>query len=435
MKRLIIADLIKWKQKDKPKPLILRGARQVGKSYTVLEFGREHFKNVVVVNFEKQSSLGEIFSGDIDVKDIIARLEMALDTRILPQDTLLFFDEIQSCPRALSALRYFKEDAPEYRVIAAGSLLDFALTEISFPVGRVSWLTLYPMTFLEFLWALGESSLAKLVREEPRRIDDVLHRKLLGMVKKYGIVGGMPEAVAEYIGSRSYLECQEVHRELVDTYRRDFAKYAPKARVPQLLKVIEQIPKHVGQQIKYTTLDRDSRTEETKAAVSLLERARVIHRVAATSGHGLPLGAEASDKIFKEIFLDVGLMQTVCGINWKDIPDAGDFVAINDGALAEQFTGQELLALQADADELFYWRREERGSQAEVDFVIARNGGVAPIEVKSGARGHLKSLALFRETYRPQEMFVVSSRSYAVEDGMTFVPLYFLAGLVGHRGT
>lgn len=431
MKRLISKKLLDWQRQKEPKPLIIRGARQVGKSYAVRELGEAHFKNLVTINFEKQTSLNEIFAGDLDIKNIIARLELVLGTRIFPHDTLLFFDEIQRCPRAILALRYFKEDAPEYRVIAAGSLLDFALSEISFPVGRVSWLTLHPMTFLEFLWALGKDALAELIQEEPHALDNAVHQKLLGLVKNFGIVGGMPEVVQDYGNTGSLLKCQNGHRDLIDTYKQDFPKYASKARYPQMLKVIEQIPKYVGQQIKYTSLDRDSRAQEVKEAILLLERAQIIHRVSATSGQGLPLGAEASTKIFKEIFLDIGLMQTLCGIDWQSIPESNDFIVINNGALAEQFVGQEILALQKNVNDLFYWHRNERSSQAEVDFVFAHKGFATPIEVKSSARGHLKSLQLFCDHYKPKQAFVVSSRPFLQDGDIAFVPFYFLTGIFG----
>lgn len=431
MKRSITSELLLWQQRSDFKPLIVRGARQVGKSHAIEEFGAAYFDKVVTINFEKKASLIEIFAGDFDVKNIVARLEFAVGQRILPHKTLLFFDEIQRCPRAIMALRYFKEDAPEYRVIAAGSLLDFVLGEISFPVGRVSWLTMHPMTLVEFFWAIGEDMLAELIQHSPHLLDNVVHQKLMGLVKRFGIVGGMPEVVKKYCLTGSLLECQNSQRDLLETYQQDFSKYAPKARYPQLLQVIEQIPKHVGQQIKYSTLDPASRSQEVKEAVVLLERAQIIHRVSATSGQGLPLGAEASAKIFKEIFLDVGLMQTMCGINWQNISEAEDFTAINNGALAEQFVGQELLAIQKNVRELFYWRRDERSSRAEVDYVFAYQGFVAPIEVKSGARGHLKSLQLFCDTYYPKKAFVVSSRPFMKDGNMTFVPLYFLAGMVG----
>lgn len=426
MKRHAEAQLLSWKQEPHAKPLIIRGARQVGKSYLVEQFGKSHFAQLLTFNFEKQPSLAEIFAADFNVVEILQKLEFISNARIIPGETLLFFDEIQRCPRAITALRYFKEEKPDLRVIAAGSLLDFALKEISVPVGRVGYLHLHPMSFLEFLEALGETLLlASLQRGNLPRQNDVVHARLLNLVRQYAIVGGMPEAVKTYLDTRSFIAVGTVHGDLVESFRQDFSKYARQARYPQLLKILEQIPKRVGTQIKYAHLDPDSRSNETKDALLLLERAQVVHRVRATSGSGLPLGAEASEKIFKAIFVDIGLMQNLCGIEWGRIADSEDFIKINEGALAEQFVGQELLAYSGSVPPaLYYWRREAQNSSAEIDYVIAKDGKVCPVEVKSATGGRLKSLRLFCDAYAPPRTYVVSSRPYETADGMSWIPFY-----------
>lgn len=426
MFRQIESHLLDWKKSPARKPLLLRGARQVGKTYIIRKFGQEHFKNILVADFEKRPSLNEIFSGDLHVGEILQKLELVLGERIHPQETLLFFDEIQKCPRALMALRYFKEEKPDLPVIATGSLLDFALTEISVPVGRITYLQLHPLSFHEFLAAIGEDLLKDHLREHPFPADPLIHAKLLGLVKKYIMIGGMPESINAYLKSSSMKEVGQVHLDLIESFRQDFSKYATQANFPHLLKVMDQVPKLVGQQIKYTSIDSESRSEETKKAVLLLERAQIIHRVRSTSGHGLPLGAESSEKIFKAIFLDVGLMQTICGILWSHISDKEELTRINEGSLAEQFVGQELMANASITQPvpLYYWKREFRGSSAEVDYLIAHEGEASPIEVKSAVSGRLKSLHLFCEKYHPKNAFVVSSHPFQKRDHITWIPLY-----------
>lgn len=426
MKRHIELDLLNWKNSPTRKPLIFRGARQTGKTYTIKKFGNENYKNFVVADFEKRPELNEIFSGTLDPREIVQQLERIFGSRIQSPDTLLFFDEIQRCPRAIMALRYFKEEWPELSVIAAGSLLELAMSEISVPVGRVTYLHMFPLSFAEFLVALNETLLAEYLEKNWGPTDDVIHKKLLGLVRKYACIGGMPEAVNRYVSTGSLLEACQVHAEIIESFRDDFSKYGKKIPVQYLQKVMSQIPRFVGQQIKYVKLDQETRSRDIKLALEFLEKAKIAHRVLATSAAGLPLGASAADATFKAIFLDIGLMQTLCGVNWNMIPDKEDFLSINQGALAEQFVGQEILASQPcnKNEELYYWKREGKNAQAEVDFLLAYQGGVAPVEVKNASSGRLRSLHLLRDQYHPTHSFVVSSHPYAQCDGITWIPLY-----------
>lgn len=426
------SDFLKeWKNTNDRKPLIVRGARQVGKSYCIETFGKENFASVVVVDFEKSPQVAKVFAGDLDAKAIVAELELIFKVRIQTGTTLVFFDEIQKCPRAITALRYFYEQWPKLAVIAAGSLLDFVLNEVSIPVGRVSFATLYPLSFAEFLVALGEEGLFKHI-QSGAKISLALHEKLLALVRTYMIVGGMPRAVATYLSERSFLSVQRVHSELVESYKQDFAKYAGKARYGHLLRVIEKLPQLVGQQVKYVNIDRDFKPQDLKEAILLLERTHVIHRVRATSGDGLPLAAKASDKYFKTVVLDIGIMQRLAGIDWATVAPDAELTTLYEGALAEQFVGQELMAASPcwQHNQLFYWRRDAVNASAEVDYLIVNSGQPCPVEVKSAKKGRLKSLHLFRETYHPPRSFVVSSHPLAREESLEWVPFYAVPRLV-----
>lgn len=426
MRRYFTETLLGWKAQKTRKPLIVRGARQIGKSYTIESFAKENFEHVAVFNFEKQPQLVKIFDDDLSAPKLIERLELVLKRRIEDAATLLFFDEIQKCPRAITALRYFYEERPHLAVIAAGSLIEFALAEISVPVGRVSYATMFPMSFKEFLLALGEELLVDhMTRELPTKTD-VIHKKLLDLVRTYTMVGGMPEAVATYVLERSVIAAQKVHGELIESYKQDFSKYARQSRHPHLLKVLERLPQLVGRQVKFVMIDRETSAANLSEAIRILERAHILHRVRSASGSGLPLSSHASDKYFKLVFVDIGLFQSLANIDWANIPQDADLVSVYEGALAEQFVGQELLACgdPQQHQELFYWRNEALNAAAEIDYLIHREGQVCPIEVKAGKKGRLRSMSVFREKFSPRKSFVISSKPCAENDGIEWLPLY-----------
>ena len=403
MKRYIDTILLKWKNDKRRKPLVIRGARQVGKTYSVEHFGTTQFENFVKVDFEKERSVHKIFDGDLRVERLVLQLEANYEQRILPGKTLLFFDEIQECPRALMAMRYFYEQLPELHLIAAGSLLEFALGEQSFPVGRVRFEWLRPMGFEEFLLATGKEMLAEHLpdMEKTTELPEFIHEKIIEQLGYYFFVGGMPEAVKVFADSSSPAEVTSIHKELIQSYFQDFAKYQKKIDRECVEHIFTQIPGRVGQRIIYTSLFPEKRIETIKSCLHLLELMLIIQRVHSSHAQGLPLGADVSPKIFKPIFLDIGLMQHLCGISAPDLLNQKDLHNIYRSALAEQFVGQEVLIYGGSENEsLYYWERPQKSSSAEVDFVIVRQGKIIPIEVKSGSPGRLKSMSIFLNEHK-----------------------------------
>jgi hypothetical protein len=331
-------------------------------------------------------------------------------------------------------MRYFYERFPELHVIGAGSLLDFTLRTDDFrmPVGRVQYQYLRPLSFVEFLLALGEHTMVEALHafSLEHGLAQAVHEKLLRLLRDYLLIGGMPAVVAEYLRAPQQAAYQRVATALLQTYRDDFGKYASRVKHPFLQKVFETAPRLVGQRYKYVQVDRDSRSRELKAALSLLVRAGVLYQIHATSGAGLPLAAQSKDTLFKILFLDVGLMQRACGLD-ATIAAATDFLAINAGAVAEQVVGQEILAYSSPYEDaaLFYWFREKRGSQAEVDYLCNVDELVVPIEVKAGKTGRLRSLKQFMDTYHCPLGVRVSQSPVSFEEAILSVPLYALEQL------
>ncbi|MCD6334378.1 MAG: ATP-binding protein [Candidatus Latescibacteria bacterium] len=435
MERLITKKLLTWKNRDHRKPLILRGARQVGKTWSVLEFGKNYFNgHVHVVDLEQHSDWHRIFERNLVAERILSELEILLNARIVPGEDLLFFDEIQACPRAIMALRYFYEAYPELHVIAAGSLLEFATRGMSFPVGRVQFLDMAPMSFVEFLWATGKTIAADIVLSPPERHSDQVHTMLLDEVRRYLFIGGMPECVREYVRTGSIRDAFEVQAELVHAYRQDFSKYAPHSDNRCLSAVLSSTAQRVGQQIKYAHLTEGYSNPTIKKAFDLLCLAQVIRKVASATPSGLPLGASASARKFKALMVDIGIMQHLCGLPVDVEYKKSDLLSIYRGALAEQFVGQELVA--AGHHELYYWAREARSSRAEVDFLMVLDGRIYAIEVKSGASGRLRSLHLLLQTYPncgPGYVFSCAPYSELPEQKLVFLPLYYVYGAASVR--
>lgn len=434
MFRDITKKLNAWKKLDHRKPLVLRGARQVGKTWSVEDFGKRNFSNVVVVDFERNRSVHKVFENDLDPEKIVQDLEIQTGQMIKPGETLLFFDEIQESERAIASLRYFYEEMPELHLIAAGSLLEFAINFHSFPVGRVTFEWMRPMTFQEFLIASGKQVLAEKIPSvfEDGVISDVLHEKLMEQLKSYFIVGGMPEAVKMFIETGSYNEVRQIHEDMVISFVQSLAKYNTRTDIESIEQVMRTVSSNVGQQVKYTRLDPDRRVEVIKKSVNILEKALIIHPVRAVDVSGLPLGAHISSKVFKSLFLDIGLMQSICGLDPLQSIDATDLTSVYKGSLAEQFVGQELLAAGgSESNKVFYWNRAKKSSTAEVDFVIVRNGEIFPIEVKSGPSGKMKSMHLLLKEYPEiSKGFVLSSKKHDEQrlDNMKFYPMYFSLG-------
>jgi hypothetical protein len=435
MKRQITSKLLQWKDSTTRKPLIVRGARQTGKSYTITEFGNTHFDGTThIINFEKRTDWHSVFDLNYDVNRIVGELEILTGKRITPGKDLLFFDEIQECPKAIASLRYFYEQMPDLQVIAAGSLLEFALGNIPFPVGRVQLISMHPMNFQEFLMSTGNEPAAQLINDVPKEVSESIHLMLMGELKKYFFVGGMPECVKTYAETQSLNEVFNIQSDLLSTFRQDFLKYTPRIDTSCLNSVLSSIPQKVGQQIKYSGLAEGYSNPTIKKAFDLLETARLFRKVKNASPAGLPLGASASDKKFKAIMLDVGLFGCFLGGSRSLEYSKTSLLSVFQGAMAEQFVGQEILA-NANCD-LFYWAREAKSSNAETDYLIEKNDKIIPVEVKSGKGGSLKSLHLLLETYpNVDEAFVFSDSQYGKADGqkISFIPLYFTASAVSEK--
>ncbi|MFM8635703.1 MAG: ATP-binding protein [Planctomycetia bacterium] len=430
MKRGIEERLRDWKTAARRKPLIVRGARQVGKTWSIEQFGQAEFRNVATIDFEKRPTLKPLFASDLSPAVLVEQLELATGQRIRPGETLLFLDEIQACPRAVTALRYFHEELPSLHVVAAGSLLDFALAEVSVPVGRVSYLEMHPLTFREYLRAIGNEPAAAALAEGPRSLEPPIHDLLMNALKRFLFVGGMPECVAVAADGGTLRDVFAVQDDLLKAYRDDFAKYGGRSDRTCLDAVMIHAARQVGEQLKYTTLDSQHSGQTNRKAFDLLCLARVLHKIPSASPAGLPLGASANEKRFKAAFVDVGLMQRLCGLPVDREMQHRDLLDIYRGKLAEQFVAQELLVAQDR--ELYYWAREVRGSSAEVDYLVARDGRIHPVEVKSGTGGQLRSLHRVLADYPGcGDGWVLSGGPFGrrPEQRIEFIPLYFAGTL------
>ncbi len=400
MKRYLIDKLKDWLISPSRKPAVLRGARQVGKTWLVRELAKQAGKKLIELNFEKNRSLAVHFESN-DPATILFNLESALNQSIHPTDSILFLDEIQAAPDLLAKLRWFYEDMPELAVIATGSLLEFVLENHTFsmPVGRIQYFFIEPLGFEEFLLAKNEthllSAIEKISIEKP--FNTALHDKANQLFKEFVIVGGMPEAVSSWIKTSSLEELAAVHNNLINTYQDDFAKYAGKLAIPHLDEVLYAVPKLLTNKFVYSHVDPAARHESIKQALNLLLKARLCHKVQCVSANGIPLGAEVKPKIFKVILIDVGLVSTMLGLKLHQFSNMDDILVINKGALAEQVVGQLLRLLSPCYVEptLHYWSRELASSNAEIDYLIQDNQRLVPIEVKAGSEGKLRSLHLF----------------------------------------
>lgn len=401
MKRFIEEELNHWKVDPLRMPLLIRGARQVGKSFTVEKFGKENFEQTITINFELKPILKECFR-DLEPKRIIREIELALNVQIRPGTTLLFLDEIQFCPEAIASLRYFKESMSELHVIAAGSLLEFALIDknISFPVGRIQSIYMRPLSFLEFLHVMGEGQLVQFIFdfEWNIMIGKAVHERIMELLKIYFFIGGMPGAIEKYRLTESLQECQNYLLTLIDVYRADMAKYATKTQYRNLQILFDRAPESVGLRFKYSFIDPDAKARDLKTALDQLSWAGLLNPIFATSASGMPLQSEVKSKVQKLLYLDIGMLQTALRVD-PLLFFREDLTLIHSGALAEQFVGQELIAYANPHDriQLHFWEREKKDSSAEVDYVLPIGSNIIPIEVKAGASGKLRSIYVFME--------------------------------------
>ncbi len=428
-----MSELVKWKVSEPHLPLLLRGARQVGKTHLVRELARQHFNNLVEINFEKESKYKACFDS-FDPVSILNSIALMKQQDIKAGGTLLFLDEIQACPNAITALRYFKEEMPKLHVIGAGSLLEFAINSdaISMPVGRVQYIYLKPLSFKEYLNASGNHRyvdfISNITLASP--VPEVIHNDLLRLVREYMVIGGMPMVVDSYIKNKELLTSQRYQTVILDTYRDDFAKYATKANHVHLEKVFDKAPGLVGQQIKYSTIDAETRSREIKSAIEKLNQAGIIFPCYSSMASGLPLHTYINERKFKLIFLDVGLVNRITRLE-IELLLREDIMLLNRGSIAEQFVGQELLAYQDcyEKAEIFYWSREQKNSNAEIDYLINFGSRIIPIEVKSGTTGRLKSLQIFLNEKNCPLGVRISERPLIMNDKILSVPFYILSEL------
>jgi predicted AAA+ superfamily ATPase len=431
VKRFFLEKLQEWKDSPLRKPLVVRGMRQTGKTWCLKEFSRTAFpEGIRLIDFEHSRKWQAVFEPDLDPKRILSELELLLGQPIRPGQTILVFDEVQQCPRALESLRYFYEEMPSLHVAAAGSLLDFALQNISFPVGRVQFLDLFPMTFCEFLLAVGRASMAELLLSPPCLIPPAVHEALLQELRRYCMIGGMPKCVQTWLDTQSILDVRSEQDNLLYAFRQDFSKYTPKVDRHCLETVWENAAKAVGSQIAYARLAPDYSGTTNKKAFEVLSMARLIRLVRAASAAGLPLDCAATSRI-KIILGDIGLMQSVCNRTAADEWAQPDLLAIYRGAVAEQFAGQELAA-SFSGHEPHWWKREAKNSTAEVDYLVDLHHGVQAIEVKSASAGSLKSLhQLLKDYPGSRDGIVLSCAQFAELPGqrLRFIPLYFAGSL------
>jgi predicted AAA+ superfamily ATPase len=430
MERMIERNLLKWKEQVGRKPLLIRGGRQVGKSHVIEKFGKAHFDQCVIVNFEFHRECLNAFK-TLDPVKIIASLSILRRQEIVPGKTLLFIDEIQECPDAILALRYFKEMMPILHVIAAGSLLEFTLNREDFrmPVGRVESLYMYPCSFKEFLMASNEHRaleyLSTVTVQEG--IDPAIHEMLLAKLREYFIVGGMPEALDYFVNHHDYLRVQALQGTLRNAYRNDFGKYAAKGvKVDYLSKIYDIIPSIVGKHFKYTSIDSTIQARDLKPSVKALEDASLIHFIYHTAASGLPLSSTVNERRAKPLFIDIGLLNNASGLSMNEMLN-DSLILLNQGALAEQFVGQEFCAYSRNYEkaQLFYWERD-KPSIAEVDYVIHVGSKILPVEVKSGKTGRLKSLQQFVAEKSLDFGIRISEKPLSFERGVLSVPMYMI---------
>lgn len=433
LERFIDKDLLDWVKSEQHKPLLLRGARQVGKTSAVRHLG-EQFKYYVEIDLNDQQDLHVLFEQGYSPQQICQQLSVILDTPIEEGNTLLFLDEIQACPAAINKLRYFYEKMPQLHVIAAGSLLEFALCDLpSFGVGRIRSLFMYSFSYQEYLWALGKRTLADMVvQATPQHpLPELIHAKALEYLRTFLVIGGMPECVANYVETGNMLACQKILSELTLSYQDDFKKYHAKIPESLLRDVLRSVALQGQGKFVYTQVDTTCRTPQIKEALDMLCKAGLIYSVVHTDSNGVPLFAEAKEKYKRYIFMDTGLLQRMLELDLTDILVSNDLKLINRGALAETFVGTELVKNRPPYlnDNLYCWHREKKDSNAEVDYVVSHHGKVYPIEVKAGVRGSMQSMRIFMQAKQLKKGIRTSLENFGAFDDILIYPLYAIGNI------
>ncbi len=444
MHRLALDSLDQWKHKKNHMPLLIRGARQVGKTWLVREHARS-YANLVEINFDSHPEYLDLFKAFYGKPEELVKNIALLSGKIIRAgETLLFLDEIQASKEALLSLRYFKEELPGLHVIAAGSLLEFTFQDLSFPVGRIEFFHLFPMNFEEYLMAIGREDLVAAIvgMDETHPIAAPIHEKLLEEVALYCLLGGLPAVIKTYVESPpmdALQECQEIQRNVMANFREDFHKYASKANVEYLKILFAGIPRLLGQKFKYSNVDPHIKSRELSAALRLLEQAGIIYKAYHTSANGVPLDSQIDPQKFKVFFLDIGLCQRVLGLPLSQLYLQKRELLSQRGPMAEQFVAQEFLSYTGknDSPKLFYWHREAKASQAELDLVMQDQSHVLPIEVKSHLGKSSKSLSLFMQEKKIyiRNALRISTHPYSIRDRVLSLPLYGIMKWMGVKGT
>lgn len=427
MQRNIIKNLEFWKNNPFRKPLIIQGARQVGKTWIMKAFGEKHFQKVVYINFESSIRLQQIFSDDFDIQRIISILEIESGEIIVPEVTLIILDEIQEAVKGLTALKYFNENAPEYFVMAAGSLLGVSLQKNNtFPVGKIDFLSLFPMRFDEFLLTLNEEGLLKAIKDKNWAVVEPFHQKLIQYLRIYYFVGGMPEAVKRYIETKNFTEVRTIQNNILLGYENDFAKYAPIEIVPRIRMVWQSIIGQLAKENKkfmYGQIKKGARAKEFETAINWLTNAGLLLKCSKISKPSIPLKSYTDYDVFKLYLLDVGLLNAMANVSEQILLDKNQILTEFKGALTEQFVAQELVINY----DLFYWTAEK--ATAELDFIIQKDHNCIPLEVKAEENLKAKSLKVFEEKYKTKKATRISMHQYRAEDWLENLPLYSVFGL------
>lgn len=429
MNRDKMIDLEAWKNRVGRKPLVVRGARQVGKTWLMKEFGHRHFEKVLYVNFEKTRRLQPLFELDFDIKRLQIALQAETGITITPENTLIIFDEIQSAPGALNALKYFYEDAPELYIIAAGSLLGVALhAHTSFPVGKVEFMDLYPMSYYEFLEAMGEKNILEILKSNDWQLITTFKSKYIELLKQYYFVGGMPEAVSVFKKNYDFKAVRYVQRNILDAYEQDFSKHAPTELVPRIRMVWNSIPSQLAKENKkfiYGVLKEGARAKEFELAIEWLVNCGQIHKVFRAAKPSIPLKAYEDRSAFKIYLVDVGLLTAMGDIDANTLLEGNSIFNEFKGAITEQFVLQQLVNDGNNA--IFYWTSER--STSELDFLVQNSGSVLPLEVKAEENLQAKSLKVFYQKYNPKISIRTSMSDYRKQDWLINLPLYAIIEL------
>ena len=429
MYRIAIKKLYKWKNSKRRKPLIIEGARQVGKTWLMKEFGKQAYADTVYINFDSNSRMADLFSADLDTDRLIMGLELYAGRKINPENTLLIFDEVQEVPRALASLKYFYENAPQYHIVCAGSLLGIALHQgTSFPVGKVDFLKLYPLSFSEFLMATGNERFAELLKNQDYEMITSFKQTYIDALKHYYFVGGMPEAVQSFAESKDFNEVRAIQKRILAAYEQDFSKHAPNEIVPKIRMLWNSIPSQLARENKkfiYGLVREGGRAREYETAIMWLSDCGLVHKVSRMNAAGIPLKAYEDLKAFKLFIVDMGLFGCMTGLSQRTLLDGDDLFVEFKGALTEQYVCQQLKTIE---DLGVYYYTNDRGS-CEIDFVVDTGEQIVPIEVKAETNLRAKSLKTYRERFEPELSVRTSMADYKKEDWLLNLPLYAIENI------